>query len=518
MIGNGLLDTKITEMEGLLRKGDVNVIQSFYKNDPQRPLFHFAGTGWMNDINGLIYWKGRYHIFYQAYPFGAYWCNISWGHASSSDFVNWEIHPIILEPVPDGHDRKGVFSGHTFFDDNGTPTIIYYGVPDGICLAVPEDIDDPLLLKWKRHLNNPVIAQPGPDHEEHDKYMIYDPSKPWKESGYWYTLAGNLYNGDKAFVEGDVTYLFKSPDLLKWEFVGPLYKSLRKWTVPQEDCAVPCFFTLKDKHVLVFSSHVFGTQYYTGVYENNVFVPECHDRISFPGGITSGSIVSNVQDGRTIHIGWINEDRDEKSQRASGWSGLMSIPWELTLREDGLLSARPASEILKLRKNERSLQNISLKSVKEQRLAGFDGDVLELELTIDPGTSPLCGVKVRSSGDGQEETGIYYDAINELIRIDLRRSSLDPRVEYKKYFYIPENIPVTQRMVSFTEAPFKLMEGEKLHLNIFLDKSVIEIFANGRRTMVQRVYPTLERSKGIALFSKDGEATVECITVWDMTP
>jgi len=518
------LDVRIAEVEGLLRNSDDQAIKTLYENDPQRPLYHFAATGWMNDINGLIYWKGRYHIFYQAYPFGAYWDNIMWGHASSTDLVNWEIHPIILEPLPDSYDRQGVFSGHAFFDDNGSPMIIYFGKPDGVCLAVPEDISDPLLLKWKRHPNNPVIPQPGPDHADYGKYKVFDPAKPWKDNGYWYTLSGNWFayksfDGEIEynFDEGDITYLFKSADLIHWEFVGPFYKSLRKWTIPKEDCAVPCFFALQDKHVLLFASHIFGTQYYTGVYNNNVFIPEYHDRISLPAARTCGSIVSKIPDGRTIHIGWINEARDKKSQRAAGWSGVMSVPWELTLREDGLLSTQPVSEILKLRKNRRTRKNIDLRPLEELNLEGFTGDVLELQLTIDVGTSPLCGVKVRSSGDGLEETGIYYDAVNKLIRVDLRRSSLDLGVEYQR-FGIPEISPVVQRTVALCEAPLELGEGEKLQLDIFLDKSVVEIFANGRRTINFRIYPILERSKGIALFSKDGEAKVESLTLWDMTP
>ncbi|WP_135549595.1 glycoside hydrolase family 32 protein [Paenibacillus cymbidii] len=518
MADDKIMAIQMSQVEEMLRKGDASEIQAFYKNDRHRPLYHFVPIGWMNDINGLLFWKGRYHIFYQAYPYGAYWCNISWGHASSTDFINWEIHPIILEPAPGGYDQKGVFSGHIFLDDDGIPTIVYFGNPGGVCLAVPEDLDDPLLLNWNRHANNPILPKPSLESDEYTNYDVFDPSNPWKEDGFWYMTTGNKYPNDPMKRKGDVTYLFKSRDLMKWDFIGPLYQSHNRWTSPQEDCAVPCFFTLMDKRVLMFSSHVFGTQYYTGSYGNHEFVPERHDRISFPGAMIAGSIVSTVPDGRTIHLGWALDWRDKQSQRASGWSGIMTLPWELTLREDGLLSAQPASEIRELRHNERSRHNILLHAGQEIGLPGFEGDVMELDLTIDPGNCSLCGIKVRSSGDGLEETGIYYDAVNQLIRIDLRRSSLDATIEYKKYFYNAEILPVTASIVSFTEAPFKRMDHEKLNFNIFLDKSVIELFVNGRRFLIQRVYPTLERSKGVALYAKDGDVLVESITAWDMNP
>ena len=106
--------------------------------DEFRPLYHFQPpVNWMNDPNGTIYWNGWYHLFYQ------YAAHIPqpadgschWAHAVSKDLIHWTDLPVALAPSPDGPDNKGCFSGCTVINDEGVPTIIYYGVYGGICIA-----------------------------------------------------------------------------------------------------------------------------------------------------------------------------------------------------------------------------------------------------------------------------------------------------------------------------------------------------------------------------------------------
>ena len=131
-----------------------------FRRDSQRPAYHFLPpAAWMNDINGTLFWQGRYHIFYQYNPDAAYWERIQWGHASSVDLVHWVHHPTVLTPDPDGPDRQGCYSGGAFIDKEGVPTFIYYGPPEGICLASSRD---DLLLQWEKHPDNPVIPAPRP--------------------------------------------------------------------------------------------------------------------------------------------------------------------------------------------------------------------------------------------------------------------------------------------------------------------------------------------------------------------
>ena len=104
------MNTAIEKTEALIHSR--RVLDAMYEDDPYRPRYHFTPPfGWMNDINGSIFWKGRYHIFYQHNPEGGYWKWMQWGHASSVDLVHWVHHPIALTPDFDGPDRGGCFSG-----------------------------------------------------------------------------------------------------------------------------------------------------------------------------------------------------------------------------------------------------------------------------------------------------------------------------------------------------------------------------------------------------------------------
>ena len=111
-------------------------------NDPYRPRYHFlAPANFMGDPNGPIFWNGEYHLFYQYNPDGAYddARRMHWGHAVSKDLLHWSDLPIALAPSPDGPDRSGCFSGAAF-DWDGVPAIIYYGNPDGICIATSDEV------------------------------------------------------------------------------------------------------------------------------------------------------------------------------------------------------------------------------------------------------------------------------------------------------------------------------------------------------------------------------------------
>jgi sucrose-6-phosphate hydrolase SacC (GH32 family) len=121
---------------------------------------------------------------------------------------------------------------------------------------------------------------------------------------------------------------------------------------------------------------------------------------------------------------------------------------------------------------------------------------------------------VRRSPDGREETAIEYDPGKKALRIDLAKSSLSRGVRYKSYVMTgAENPDVTAQA-----APFELKPGEPLELRVFLDKTMLEVFANGRQCLTQRIYPTRPDSQGIAFFSAGGQARFESVQAWDMTP
>ena len=222
-------ENRIERIEAQIR--EASDLAAALARDPHRPAYHFTPpAAWMNDINGSLFWKGRYHIFYQYNPDGAYWNLIQWGHASSVDLVHWVHHPVALTPEADGPDRIGCFSGGALVSKEGVPTLIYYGNPDGLCLARSSD---DLLIEWTKDPGNPVIPQPEEGSADFGRYTIHDPCG-------W--LAGDLYyaaiNKRDPQDQGDAAYLFKSTDLRTWS--SPVCSTSRDGSGPKEAKTAPC--------------------------------------------------------------------------------------------------------------------------------------------------------------------------------------------------------------------------------------------------------------------------------------
>ncbi len=216
-----------------------------------------------------------------------------------------------------------------------------------------------MLIRWHKCPANPVIPVPEPGEPGHSKYVVHDPCA-WPEGEAYYALVGNTVPG----FSGDGTSLFTSPDLVNWEYLNSFYQSQRRWTEADEDCAVPDFFPLGDKHMLLFCSHLRGSQYYLGQYEKNRFYPEVHGRMNWPGGQKGGDRTLLDDQRRRLFFDWIRELRGER-ERVSGWSGVMTVPQVLSLGKDGSLRIKPVDELQLLRLNHRQRSDIRLTSGSE---------------------------------------------------------------------------------------------------------------------------------------------------------
>ncbi len=509
MTADNPADDPIERMEARIREaGD---LAAAFARDPHRPAYHFTPpAAWMNDINGALIWKGRYHIFYQYHPHGAYWHLIQWGHASSTDLVHWVHHPVALTPDADGPDRKGCYSGGALVSKEGVPVLIYYGNPDGLCLARS---DDDLLIEWTKDPGNPVIPQPEAGSADFGRYTIHDPCG-WLADGKYYAAV----NKSDPQGQGDAAYLFKSPDLRTWEFVDLFYRSRREWTEGSEDCAVPDFFPLGDRHMLLFCSHLQGSQYYIGQVRNERFYPEIHGRMSWEGGHLGGPRTLLDASGRRIFFDWIRELRGNERERASGWSGVMTVPRLLSLDSGSQLQIDPVPELEVLRMDAHRLGSMELAAGAEMAVEGIGGDCLELAVEIDPLNAREVGLKVRRSPGGEEETAVSYDAEAAVLRVEVGRSSLDREIRYTRYRGLQPHLSEREQYVTAQEGPFELAPGERLTLRIFLDRSILEVFANRRQCVTQRIYPTRTDSTGISLFTRGGAARFLSLQAWTLAP
>ena len=488
-------------------------LQAKFHDDPHRPRYHFMPPwSWMNDINGAIWWKGRYHVFYQHHPWGGISGGARWGHASSLDLLHWVHHPIAFAPSEDGYDRNGCWSGGAFVSNEGIPAVIYHGEPGGACIATSAD---DMLERWTKHRANPVVPMSEVFGKGEGRNSALDPCA-WVDAGICYALIGNYVPG----VEADGTTLFRSQDLVHWEKVGSFYRSHRRWIEAEEDCAVPDFFPLGDKHMLLFASHVLGSQYYLGRLEGDEFEPEVHGRMCAPGGQLGGPRTLLDDKARRIYFDWIPEGLGADGQRAAGWSGVMTLPRVLTLTDDGALGIEPVPELEALRMPRLVHWELRLPADSETAVEEVRGSRLELEVEMSPEGGREFGVKVRSSPDGAEQTAVLYDATARKLRVNVSRSTLDKAIRYERYRQPEalEMIPGEERTVEIQELPLELAAGESLVLRVFLDGSVLEAFANGRQCITQRIYPTRPDSLGVRLFSRGGGVHVSSFQAWDMAP
>ncbi len=488
--------------------------------DRYRPGYHFCiaeGNGRPGDANGCFYANGRYHLMYLYNRNGVGFC---WGHISSKDLVHWRHHPDSIGPG-DGDD--GCFSGGAFVDDDGTTYLSYWMLwgAKGIGLAKS---CDPHYDSWRKLDANPVIPSTewgitettAPDGTR-IVYGSADPANIWKKDGTYYIVTGNLLvlnkYGRKAdapeAMKGDRLYLFASKDLENWTYKGEFYKRSDKWTDASEDNMCPSFLPLparpdggapSGKHLLLFISHNKGCQYYVGKYDtqNDRFLPEHHGRMTWVDNTYFAPEALIDGKGRQIMWAWLTDN--PQGELARGWSGVYGLPRSLWLATDGTLRMRPVKELSMLRSGENTWRNVTLAAGEEKQIEGVPGDSCELQLTIEAGAAASqYGVKVRCSPGGEEETQLYYDSEAHKLCFDARKSGADGRR-------------------ALEQAPFVLKKDEPLTLRVFVDKSIVEVYANDRQAICRRVYPARTDSLGVVLFTRGGKAAFSRVTAWEMMP
>ncbi|WP_381802810.1 glycoside hydrolase family 32 protein [Streptomyces niveus] len=464
-----------------------------YDDDRARPRYHFgAPTGWLNDPNGLSQWDGTYHLFYQFNPDSPRHANIQWGHATSTDLVNWEDRPIALAPDPEGPDREGCWSG-VLVNNNGTPTIIYSGHAGDAqlpCLAV----GDSTLDTWTKDPSNPLLAGPPPGTDT----TAFRDHCVWREGNTWYQLIGSGFRGI-----GGAALLYESPDLHTWNYRGPILignttETDPVWTGTMWECVD--LFQIDGTHVLVVSVWDEGDThypiYFTGSYTDGIFTPEAVRTLDL--GLRHFYAPQSFRDdkGRRIIIGWIQEGRTDQQTLQAGWSGVLSVPRVLTLTPSGRLHHAPVPELTRLRGEHISVVSQQLSTGQDiiiDQLGDGAAD-LDLHLTAEPGT--ILQLEVLRTPAGEECTTIAIDWGRHTIALDRSASSLSPT----------DSTPLG--------GDIELLD-ESLHLRVLIDRSAIEVFANGT-PIAARVYPTRADSTGARLAVVHGTTHISRFDAWEM--
>ncbi len=297
--------------------------------DPERPRIHYRpAKGWINDPNGLVWFKGYYHVFYQHAPhFETPWHeSMHWGHARTKDFLRYEELPVALCPDKP-YDRDGCWSGTAVVKD-GVLWLFYACIREGtqaVAAAYSEDG-----VRFEKYGGNPVIPsyppEGGPD--------FRDPAVCFADGCYWCVMASGSRERNTA-----VLLLYESADLLHWQYRGVL----REWENAKfAEC--PSFVPFGDRYLLAASvcrgeGHRFSLA--AGSFREGRFTPEVEGEVDKGPDQYAGQIFSDPS-GRALLISWI-----------PGWNyagyrerdiGCMSVPREITC-ENGVLRAYPAWEV-----------------------------------------------------------------------------------------------------------------------------------------------------------------------------
>lgn len=466
--------------------------------DPFRPVYHYVNPeGSLNDPNGLCFWQDKWHLFYQAYPPED--PRQHWGHAVSEDLIHWRDLPLAIYPNPE----EKCFSGSTLVEKDRV-IAIYHGIGQGTMVAVS---DDPLLLNWKK-LNGKAVI-PVAREGEILPYNVFDPCI-WKEGEFYYALTG----GSQLIPGGELVraeFLHRSGNLVDWEYLHPFLEN-DIFGLVGDDGACPYFWPIgNDKHMLLHYSHISGGKYLLGDYDTvrNKFIVTSAGDFNHgawaPGGIHAPSAAPDGNGGIFVIFNM------NPGKPTAGWNQIMSLPRHLSLNEKKEVIMKPAGSIESLRFGQEKVNPTILKANEEIVLENITGNAIEIEIEIDPRNADMIEMNVLRSPGKEEYTCIRFykerglrnrgkQTINSVITLDNSHSSVLPDVRSRP----PEN------------AQFLMRKDELLKLRIFIDKSVVEVFANDKQCVAMRVYPGLSESTGVSICSKGQDSKLMLLNAWQM--
>ena len=470
-----------------------------YAGDRHRPRYHYVNPeAMLNDPNGLCFWQGRWHLFYQAYPPED--PRQHWGHAVSDDLVHWRDLPYCIYPYPE----RCCFSGATLVEEDRV-IAMYHGTEVGNMVATA---NDPLLLNWTKVAGKAVVPMTAPDGSALP-YRVFDPCI-WKKGDHYYSLTAGTKPEGPAGQPVRANILLRSPDLEHWEYLHPFVED-DGYTLVGDDGACPYFWPIGDRHILLFFSHMSGGQYLLGDYdtEHDKLVATRGGKFNFGAAAPSGvHAPSATPDGKGGVIVLFNMNPGKPT---AGWNQIMTLPRRLSVDGDDLLQ-EPVAAVESLRGEHRHVGEQTLSANQEIVLDDIAGSTLEIVARIDT-DAPMFELDVLRSPRREEVTRICFyreRGYNESYRDQRRRQSLisidsaGASLAGDVHPRAPETAPVV------------LAPGEPVELRVFVDRSVVEVFVNGRQCLAVRVYPERHDSLGVSLRCQGADSRLLSLDAWNM--
>lgn len=455
-----------------------------------RPTYHFAPQyGWMNDPNGMVYKDGVYHLFYQYNPYGSMWGNMHWGHATTTDLVNWQHQPVAIAPDVLGT----IFSGSAVVDAHNTAgfgkdaiVAFYTSAGERQTQSVAYSLDNG--KSFTKYAGNPVLTSPAPDFRD-PKVFWHNQSKQWI----------------MIIAVGQEMQLFSSANLTEWAYESSFGEGEGAhggvWECP-DLIEVAVEGTNQKKWVLICNINPGGpfggsaTQYFVGTFDGKKFVnesPKLTKWMDYGKDHYATVTWSNAPDGRHIGIAWMSNWQYANEVPTLQFRSANSVPRDFTLFvSDGetYLKSAPSKELLALRSGSSTTEPFEVnKSYNMDKLATGGTNAFEIEMTIHNNDAEVIGFQL-FNGKG-EMVDIFYNLVEKTFSMDRNQSGL---VAFSKEF------------PAVTVAP--VYGTKEMNLRFFVDNSSIEAFGNdGEFAMTNLVFPT-DAYDRISFYAKGGSYRV----------
>lgn len=434
-----------------------------------RPQFHFSPKrGWTNDPNGMVYFNGEYHLFFQHNPYGREWGNMTWGHAVSKDLIHWKEIGDALHPDHGGP----VFSGGAVVDSNNTsglgkdgkmPMVMFHTGARGWGQYMSWTLDGRTFETMEK------AAVPRINKDNRDPKVIWhEPTKKWvmvlwvergdnEQHSMQFLTSPDLKNWTKASVTmggiGNDRYLFECPEFYELPVQGT---NLKKWVLTGAN-----------------------TQYAIGSFDGTTFTPEAGKlQEQYGRDFYAPQTFSNVPDGRRIEIGWW---RTNTAKEGMSFNQSMSIPMEhkLVQTADGTrLTRMPVKELKSLRVKNYNLGNVTVKENGKNPLKDISAELAELRMTIAPGKAEVVTLNIRG-------VDVVYNVVSKELVVD------------------------------GIKAPVTLVNG-KLSLIVYADRTGLEIFANDGLVFMPININLDKNNFSMSLSSKGGTVKVTNLSVYEI--
>ena len=468
-----------------------------------RPAYHHTPLwGWMNDPNGMYYDNGTWHLYYQWNPYGSKWQNMTWGHSTTKDLINWEHHPAAIEPQAMG----SIFSGSAVMDKNNTAG---FGSDAVVAMYTTADASQTQSIAhshdggmtFELYPGNPVITL---ETEARDPKMFYN-----DKTGEWNMTLAHALDHEMLF--------FSSKDLKNWTLNG----SFGKVAAQGGEWECPDLFELampdgSSKWVLICNLNPggpfggSGVQYFTGDFDGKTFTSDLDANGNVPTkwldfGKDNYALVSwyNAPDNRRTALGWMSNWQYAADVPTMQFRSANTLPRDLSLFTDteGMVrvASAPAPEVEALRGSlvkKSGSASISKKGRTYALPADNDG-ICEICLSLD---SPSTNVDITLSNPQGEKVVLTYNATDRTLSFDRTQSG---RTDFSLDF------------PAVTVAPTFESNG-KVSLRMFIDRSSIEVFANGGRScMTNLVFPS-QPYTSLRLATAKGSARLNSLEIYNI--